>query len=322
MLKFCMAAIVTVTVVMASATAAAQATLSSAAPGRGPEIHVIGRPITAAELRKQANDFVRQTGVANGSDPVARWLEPVCPKVVGIKPEYAAIVETRMREIAELSGIATADQGCQGNIAISFTTDGPRLMQQIARKSPSRLAELPPHMRDRLLTNDAPIRWWYNIRTQGADGMSVANSDSLLVSAGATDGRTFSGGIGGESAIGNGTQTVQAYRSTLIGTQSVRALFRATVVIDVNLAQGQSLDAVAAYAAMVAFAETAPIDQAMPNSILGLFDPGNAYSAPTDWDISLLRTLYAMPHDRAGWKQRRMLVSAIVATADDAGEPQ
>lgn len=152
--------------------------------------------------------------------------------------------------------------------------------------------------------------------------MSVANSDSLLVSAGATDDRTFSGGIGGGSAIGNGTQTVQAHRSTLIGTQSVRALFRATVVIDVNLAQGQSLDAVAAYAAMVAFAETAKINQAVPNSILSLFDPGNAYSAPTDWDISLLRTLYAMPHDRAGWKQRRMLASAIVATADDADDPQ
>lgn len=105
--------------------------------------------MTTAELRNQTHGFGRQTGVASGSDLVARCLEPAYPKMVSIKPEYAAIVETRMREIAELSGIATADQGCQGNIAVSFTTDGPGLMQQIARKSPSRLAELPPHMRDR-----------------------------------------------------------------------------------------------------------------------------------------------------------------------------
>ncbi len=30
---------------------------------------------------------------------------------------------------------------------------------------------------------DAPIRWWYNSRSQGADGMKTANSDSLLAGA-------------------------------------------------------------------------------------------------------------------------------------------
>jgi len=302
-------------IAVASPPAGAQTGPAAAAVARGPEIRVIGRSVTEAELRKQANDFVRRTGVANRSDPVARWIDPVCPKVVGIKPEYAEIVETRMREIAALSGIATARPGCQSNIAVSFTTDARGVMQQIARKSPSRIAELDPHLRDRLVTGDAPIRWWYNSRSQGADSMRVGNSDSLLIGASPTDGYTFSSGIGGESAVGNGTQSIQAYRSTLIGTLAVRALFKATVVIDVNLAQGQSLDAVAAYAAMVAFAETTPVDQPMPNSILGLFDPDNPYSAPTDWDIALLRTLYEMPHDRAGWKQRRMLVSGVVGAS-------
>lgn len=289
---------------------------------RKPSIHVIGRSITEAELRKQANDFVRNTGIANGSDPVARWLEPVCPKVVGIKPEYAAIVEARMREIADGSGIRVGKPGCTTNIAVSFTTDADAVLQTIATKSPSRIAELTPIERRGLLTSNAPIRWWYNVRTQGADGMAVANSDSLLASAEATDGRTFSGGIGGESAIGNGTQTVQAYRSTLIGTLAVRALFRATVVIDVNLAEGTSLDAVASYAAMVAFAETAPSQQPMPYSILGLFGSGSNFTQPTDWDLALLRTLYAMPHDRAGYKQRRMLVGAIVDASTPAENAQ
>lgn len=307
---------------MGHAPAIAQAAASAPEPRRQTEIHVIGPSSSPAELRKQANDFVRRTGVANGSDPVARWIEPVCPKVVGIKPEYAQIVETRMREIAQLSGIKLGKPDCQGNIAVTFTTDARGLMRQIHKKAPSRLAELAPARRERLLTVNVPIRWWYNSRTQGADGMRVANSDSLLVSADSTDGRTFSAGTGGESAIGNGTQTVQAYRSSIIGTLAVRALFKATIVIDVNLAQGRSLDAVAAYAAMVAFAETTPTDQPVPNSILGLFDAGNVYSDPTDWDIALLRTLYSMPHDRAGWKQRRVLVGAIVNPSERLNEEE
>lgn len=290
----------------------AQENTSQKPPEAKPSIHVIGRTITQAELRKQANDFVRSTGIANGSDPVARWIEPVCPKVVDIKPEYAAIVETRMREIAADSRILTGELDCKTNITVSFTTDAAAVVQAIATKAPSRLAELAPHERDTLLKSDAPIRWWYNTRTQGADGMKVANSDSLLVSADSTDGRTFSVGTGGESAIGNGTQTVQAYRSTLIGTLAVRALFRATVIIDINLAEGASLDAVASYAAMVAYAETEPMRQPMPYSILGLFDEGRNFTQPTDWDMTLLRTLYSMPHDRAGQKHRRMLVGAIV----------
>lgn len=308
--------------VAGSASASAQADPAVNQPKRQREIHVIGPSSSPAELRKQANDFVRRTGVANGSDPVARWIEPVCPKVVGIKPEYAQIVETRMREIAELSGIKLGKPDCQANIAVTFTTDSRGLMRQIYKKAPSRLTELSPAERERLLTDDAPIRWWYNSRSQGADGMRVANSDSLLVSADATDGRTFSAGTGGESAIGNGTQTVQAYRSSIIGTLAVRALFKATVVIDVNLAQGRSLDAVAAYAAMVAYAETTPTDQPIPNSILGLFDAGNVYSDPTDWDIALLRTLYSMPHDRAGWKQRRLLVGAIINPSERLDEEE
>lgn len=285
-----------------------------------PEIHVIAPAANPAELRKQANDYVRRTGIANSSDPAARWLEPVCPKVVGINADHAQIVEARMRKIAQVSGIKTAPPGCQGNIAVTFTNDARALMRQLAKKAPSRLAGLTPVQRDQLLTGDAPIRWWYNSRSQGADGMKTANSDSLLAGAQATDGNTFSTGIGGQSAIGHGNETVQAYRSTIIGTLAVRALFKATVVIDVKLAQGRSLDAVAAYAAMVAFAETTPTSQPMPNSILGLFDAGNVYTNPTDWDIALLRTLYSMPHARAGWKQRRMLVSAILnpsAAGDD-----
>lgn len=297
-------------------SAMAQSEPADSLNGRG-DIEVIGQRLSEAELRKQANDFVRRAGIANKSDPVARWIDPVCPKVVGIRPEYARIVETKMRDIARISGIRTAGERCSANIVVSFTTDAAGVVQQIAQKSPSRLSELNPTERRQLLSSNAPVRWWYNAKTQNADGMQTVSSDALLAPAGPTDGTTFSSGIGAESAIGNGTQTVQAYRSSIISTLAVRALVKATVVVDVNLAEGHSLEAVAGYAAMVAFAETSPSSQPMVNSILGLFAPGHRHDSPTEWDIALLRTLYSMPHNRAGWKQRRMLVGAIV----DASRP-
>ena len=125
----------------------------------GVEIQVIGRRLSEAEVREQANDFVRRSGIANKSDPVARWIDPVCPKVVGIKPEYAQIVEKQMRDIAKLTGIRAASDTCAANIVVSFTTNGQGVVQQIAKRSPTQMAELMSAERRQLLSSDAPVRW-------------------------------------------------------------------------------------------------------------------------------------------------------------------
>lgn len=72
------------------------------------EIEVLGRRMREAEARREANDFVRRAGVANSENPVARWNTPVCPKVLGIQPEYAAIVESKVRAIAATASIDVA----------------------------------------------------------------------------------------------------------------------------------------------------------------------------------------------------------------------
>lgn len=282
-------------------------------PSGGPEaeINVIGRKIDQAEARREANDFVRRAGVANGDNPVARWVTPVCPRVLGIQDEYAAIVERKVRAIATKADIKTAPLPCKTNIVISFTTDAKAVTQRIATKSPRRLAEVPIPARPKLLKGDAPVRWWYTTQVIGADGMGTTG-DSPPSNSGTAE--------GGGSSLSLGAPTVQAFSSSIIRTQAVRALRSATVIVDVNLATGVPLDAVASYAAMVAFAELIPNENPMPNSILGLFGKTSGFNGPTDWDITFLRTLYSIPHDRAGWKQRRMLVGKIVDTANGEGD--
>ena len=291
-----------------------------------PTINVIGRKQSEEEARREANDFVRRTGIANGEAPVARWVGPVCPRVLGIQENYAAIVEQKVRAIAQKADIRLAPAPCKANVVISFATDARAVVQRIAQKAPGRIAEVSGPARSALLKGDAPIRWWYTTQETGVDGISATVSDNLAANAGTAE--------GGGSSIGNGLPTIQAYSSSIIRTQVVRALRSATVVIDVKLAQGVPLDAVADYAAMVAFAEIKPSQMPPPNSVLGLFGKrkglvgegkglvgeGKELVAATDWDINFLRALYSIPAARAGWKQRRMLVGEIMKGAEAAGQ--
>lgn len=294
------------------AIASAQADQATANPSDDATIEVIGRRQSEEQARKEANDFVRRTGVASGENPVARWTAPVCPAVLGIQPEYAAIVERKMRSIASSADIEVAPLPCKTNIVVSFTTNASAVIQRIARKSPRRIAEVPVPDRAALFKGSAPIRWWYTTQVTGTDGMGAVTSDSLAANAGTAE--------GGGSSIGNGLPTIQAFSSSIIRTQAVRALRTATVVVDVTLSEGVPLDAVAAYAAMVAFAEVKPSQSPPPNSILGLFGQAAKPASATDWDISFLRALYSIPAARAGWKQRRMLVGEILKDAEAAGQ--
>jgi hypothetical protein len=295
---------------LASGVASAQEQAQETAP-QG-EIEVIGRRQTEEQARREANDFVRRTVSTSSDDPLARWVTPICPAVLGIHPEYAAIVERKIRALAKVAEIDAAPAPCKTNIVISFTTNAKAVVQRIAKKSPRRIAEVQITDRPALLNGDAPVRWWYTTQETSVDGVSAVTSDGLAANNGTAE--------GGGSSIGNGLPTVQAYSSSIVRTQVVRALRSATIVIDVNRAQGVPLDAVAAYAAMVAFAEMKPVQTPPPNSILGLFAPDGRIASATDWDISFLKALYSIPAARAGWKQKRMLVGKILKDSEAAGQ--
>lgn len=281
-------------------------------PSPDEEIEVIGRRQTEEQARREANDFVRRTVSTSSDDPLARWVTPICPAVLGIQPEYAAIVERKIRALAKVAEIDAAPAPCKTNIVISFTTNAKAVVQRIAKKSPRRIAEVQITDRPALLSGDAPVRWWYTTQETSVDGVSAVTSDGLAANSGTAE--------GGGSSIGNGLPTVQAYSSSIVRTQVVRALRSATIVIDVNRAQGVPLDAVAAYAAMVAFAEMKPVQTPPPNSILRLFAPDAQVASATDWDISFIKALYSIPAARAGWKQKRMLVGKILKDSEAAGQ--
>ncbi len=304
---------------MISTFAAAQTGTRNFRSDPNAPIVVTGERVTREQAHERAVAFVRQVGVARGETPVARWTDRICPRVLGIAQAYASIVETRMREIAEAAGLQVARPGCQPNIVVSFVGDARGLVRDIARRSPRRLLQVSPELHDGLLNGDAPVRWWYVTETRSREQMRNAPQ-----SLGTTGAGSDAVGDGNPTRNALGTADVESLNQygagSIVSTQGARAIIDAQVVIDLDRAEGRSLQAVAAYASLVAFAEVRPSAPPPTGSILSLFEAGAVMPGLTDWDMAFLRSLYNIPLDRQARRHRGLLVRDMVnfQTTDSA----
>lgn len=279
------------------------ASASAEAPDPSDQIVVVGdRP---EDARPRAVEFVNRLGVAQGEQPAARWVDKVCIAVLGVEPDIAATVSSRMRAIATDAKIKLAPAGCEPNIAVAFTGDGGALVRSLAARSARRVRGMSGPDLDKLLNGSAPVRWWYSTEPRGRDGMQGNSAPP-----------PFAGGNAEGSNIilpDNGNQsTMLQYQSAIVSTQVTRVLTNAIVVIDAAKAEGATLDAIASYAAMVAFAEIKRDPQPPEGSILGLFQHVQGYNELTMRDRAFLRGLYKLPLDRAARRHRGYLVQALL----------
>ena len=217
-----------------------------------------------------------------------------------------------MRTIAAQVGIEVASEPCNSNIVVTFAQDAGAVVREIDRRSPRRLSELSPAARKALLTGAAPVRWWYTTETRGRHSGSgrAETAPQAMTNPSTHD------GSGAGSALGSGVPTMMHYENSLISTLTNRALTSASVVIDQDEVMGMRLDAVAGYAALIAFAEIRSADFAPEGSILTLFTASNAPRALTPQDRAFLRALYRVPLDREARLQRSLLVGAMVDAAE------
>ncbi len=276
--------------------------LASAAPAQdnraSDTINVIGRK--PEEVRQEAKDFVRVTGVAER--PVARWIDPICPKALEVSKEIAVRVEARVREVAHEAGARVAEGSCAPNLKIVFTNAADTLLRDVRNKSGDIFADLDGDSRAILYGRTAPVRWWHTIQERTKDGMRPMASDTPPAA----------GMDVGSGAISLGGLVHQQYRSSFLGTQMMRGIIASKVVIDVNLAEGVPLDSVAAFAALVGLAEIQLDEETPPASILSLFAEGGPRDL-TPLDTNFLRTLYQLPLDRTARMQRGLLIRGLVA---------
>ena len=269
-------------------------------------IIVRGTRIDPGQARERAVDFVKRTGVANGQQQVARWIIPICVKVFGLTTPQAVRIEDAMLDIAYEANMPVAGPGCQPNVTVTFAPDAGEVVRHIYAKKPQQLREVSQSEREQLLNGEAPVRWWYATEMMDREGMRSNNISAPWLTAGEGTGAPVS------LPTVDGVTTTQQYNSgSNVRTPTVRSLFGATVVVDAGKAGNTPVDAIAAYSAMVAFAEmnaSAP----PPDSILGLFQPSSVETSLTDWDMAFLKSLYRMPLDRRSRIQRGHLVEALL----------
>jgi hypothetical protein len=108
------------------------------------------------------------------------------------------------------------------------------------------------------------------------------------------------------------TESLSQYTSSIISTQTMRVLRTATVVVDATKLQGRPLEAIAAYAAMVALAEIQDDATLTTGTILGLFKANSALVDLTDQDRNFLAGLYRLRLDRSARQHRGSLLAEMM----------
>ncbi|MET1112154.1 MAG: hypothetical protein ABWX67_11570 [Allosphingosinicella sp.] len=266
----------------------------------------VGALLPEKAARDLAVGFVKETGVAAGETPAARWVAPICPEVLGLEDIGKRAAEAKIRRVAEAVGAAVAPEGCRRNIVVSFTSDGAALAREVVEREPRRVANLTPRARSAVLSGEAPVRWLYTAETRGRHGGAETTSGNAAQSGPATH-----AGSGAGSSIGGDMPTLMHYESSVLSTLTNRVLTSAIVIVDTDQAMGRRLDTLAAYAALVALAEIRNAEAAPAGSILTLFDSSAPPRDLTAQDLGFLRALYRLPLDRQAMQHRGQLVHGI-----------
>jgi hypothetical protein len=268
-----------------------------AAQANNPDtINVIARK--PEEARQEAQSFIKATGVAE--QPIARWIDPICPVALNVRADAARKVEQRVREIATQSGARLGSAKCVPNLKIVFSAHAQVLVRQLASRFGA-FSDLDADSRAVMHGKSAPVRWWHTVQDRTKDGLRPMAGDTPPAAG-------INAGLG---AVVLGGRVHQQYRSSLMSSQMMRGIIAARVIIDVKLAEGTPLNSVAAYAALVSLAEIRLGESAPPASILSLFRPEGPRDL-TALDTRFLRTLYRLPLDRTAIAHRGLLLRGLV----------
>ena len=244
------------------------------------EVVVTGeRSLTRQEVRQHVNEI---TEVRHGQ--LGRFFRPVCPTVIGLPADHAAIIEARFREVAESARIDLLPAPCAPNVNLIVVPSGREFVDRI-RPHLYRHGLNTSEIRE-LVEETGPVRLWR--RTQWVNEHLQATPRE--------------GGY------------VRVYSTSIISQPGQIAINEVFLVLDDAAVVGKSLTQLADYFAMRALAETeAPREPGQnAGTILTLFEP-NAQppASATTVDIGYLGGLYHSAATRRVDQQRQRISTMI-----------
>jgi hypothetical protein len=276
--------------------------------------------LRAEQVRVQAGSYAK-AGLPPNPDfgQFARWRGPVCISVRGI-PDAALAdrVKARIAAAAGDAGLPADKPGCKPNLTVAFTDDARRLVGMVKARKRSALPPFEPRLFAALDSATLPVRWWHVLGPAGSGGGSSAPDAGALASA-TTNGVPLGNVLpAGPNAVGT-----NSFSASLIDTNLAVWARAGVAVVDVNLATGVSLDALADYIALVMIAPMRlPAGDPGVPSVLTLFQPGSTVTGLTSWDRAFIKGLYRIQMNRSAQRQRQQLLSAMTRELVTGAPPE
>lgn len=287
--------------------------LGLAAPARAadPAITVETERLTPQAARERAQSFVKAGLAPNPEfDQYSRWRGPICIRVIGIPDRsVATLVRQRIAAVVSLAGLEATPACRRANLIVAFTDDARGLVTKVRARKRLSLPIYRPQLYAALDSQALPVRWWHLLSPAGAaGGLGTADTGAL---ASASSNATQLGNVlpAGPNAVGT-----NSWNSSLVDTNLSVWAQAGIAVVDVNLATGVSLDALADYVALVMIAPMRmPVGDPGVPSVLSLFQPGTNTTGLTNWDRAFIKGLYSVQMNRSARRQRQQLLSAMAA---------
>jgi hypothetical protein len=147
----------------------------------GTESVVTGRELDMSErtVTRQARTISRESDLRH--TPLATFADRACPGVVGLQRDYAEVVVTRLRWLAEDLGIPLHAEGdCRANIILVFTRDGRADVRELERKTRLVSESLGNRERRELLDGEGPVRVFNVVEDRMRNGQRIPRRQNLV----------------------------------------------------------------------------------------------------------------------------------------------
>ena len=248
---------------------------------------------------REVDRFVEALTATPLSGQISRFSWEVCPGAVGLGDIRNGALTQRLREVASAAGMRVGAVGCRPNMLLFVTRGKGRLIDQLLRKYPAYFEGITRAEVRRMVQDPAPATAWHVEGLLDADGVEVTRDK-----------------ITGQYILDRSDS------ASRVGTATRPHFIAAMVAVELDALGGLTLTQLADYAAMRAFTRSDPkrLDRSAAPTVLSVIGAPMNSAVPitlTQWDLALLKSLYASNPNRAAASQRNDIKQRVVQELRD-----
>lgn len=247
----------------------------------------------------QIASYVDRLSVPATDEQLGKFLQPVCPGVVGLPGADNRLVADRMWVVVRAVGAPVARLGCTPNAILIVVHDKATAIDDLQRKRPEIFGNVPRAEIDRLKQVPGSAVGWQIVGKLGSDGMPVSSARTGPMS-GADDEVMVVNGFGGFGRL----------RKAVVPQFLVSVL-----LVEARALDGVTTIQLADFASMRLLAPISWRTATVPShSILGLLKGQGSGEAPpsvTWWDVAFLKSLYGTSNAVPADVQRSAIAGAM-----------